>query len=177
MRSGVMHPPHRGRKERKRRMLEAKNLSFSYEKKSDPRKILADVTLSVKPGERVGNSGAERSGKNHPSQNSGRISFSGLRLCACGRTAASEEGTLPGAAHLAAPGKGGESQASAGKDAGGGRTGESGTGAPPGHPAGMEKPFSPRSFLVESCSASVSPGRWGRERNICSATRSAPCWI
>ena len=35
-------------------MLEAKNLSFSYEKKSDPRKILADVTLSVKPGERVG---------------------------------------------------------------------------------------------------------------------------
>ena len=54
MRSGVMHPPHRGRKERKRRMLEAKNLSFSYEKKSDPRKILADVTLSVKPGERVG---------------------------------------------------------------------------------------------------------------------------
>lgn len=35
-------------------MLEAKNLSFSYEKKSDSRKILADVTLSVKPGERVG---------------------------------------------------------------------------------------------------------------------------
>ena len=35
-------------------MLEAKNLSFSYEKKSDLRKILADVTLSVKPGERVG---------------------------------------------------------------------------------------------------------------------------
>ena len=35
-------------------MLEAKNLSFSYEKKSDPRKILKDVTLSVKPGERVG---------------------------------------------------------------------------------------------------------------------------
>ena len=35
-------------------MLEAKNLSFSYEKKSDSRKMLADVTLSVKPGERVG---------------------------------------------------------------------------------------------------------------------------
>ncbi len=34
-----------------------------------------------------------------------------------------EEGTLPGAAHLAAPGKGGESQTSVGKDAGGGRTG------------------------------------------------------
>ena len=48
-----------------------------------------------------------------------RISFSGLRLCACGREAASEEGALPGAAHLAASGKSGESQASAGKDAGG----------------------------------------------------------
>ena len=35
-------------------MLEAKNLSFSYEKKSSSRKILKDVTLSVKPGERVG---------------------------------------------------------------------------------------------------------------------------
>ena len=35
-------------------MLEAKNLSFSYDKKSDPWKILENVTLSVKPGERVG---------------------------------------------------------------------------------------------------------------------------
>ena len=35
-------------------MLEAKNLSFSYEKKSDSRKILEDVTLSVGQGERVG---------------------------------------------------------------------------------------------------------------------------
>ena len=35
-------------------MLEAKNLSFSYEKKSSSRKILEDVTLSVGQGERVG---------------------------------------------------------------------------------------------------------------------------
>ena len=49
-------------------MLEAKNLSFSYEKKSSSRKILKDVTLSVKPGERVGILAPSGAGKPHSSK-------------------------------------------------------------------------------------------------------------
>ena len=136
-------------------MLEAKNLSFSYEKKSDSRKILEDVTLSVGQGERVGILAPSGAGKTtllkilggYLLPDSGCVLVDGQPL--------PKKGHCPVQLIWQHPEKAVNprlrlektlAEASAGKDAGGGRTGESGTGAPPGHSAGMEKPFSPGAF-------------------------------
>ena len=93
--------------------LEARDISFKYGKGT--RQILDHVTLTVEPGEKCGDHGAQRIREDDALQDPGRVREAGFRgRFSCGRDAGPRASRLqPGADGVAASGALGESEETA----------------------------------------------------------------